>query len=166
LTGGVQGSIRFESLDEAATTISTGLQAMITLKRPDNSTIVVTTPASNFVDNVSSYDGLTDYIGTSGRTYAGLSASANSSKHSPPPNSDLALFTGVGTIFLPVSAIATSYASGSGNLQTIFVTDASAELKVTYTYNDTPPVPEPSSLALLLMGGGVVALGARRKLRK
>lgn len=52
---------------------------------------------------------------------------------------DLALFTGVsggvpGSILLPVDAVGSSSASGSGNLITQFLTDAGAEVTVCYNY--------------------------------
>jgi hypothetical protein len=167
LQADVRGDVRFESLDAEPATVVTYLQAMVTLQRPDLSTIVVTTPVANNIDDVSAFDGVIDFGGTSGKTYLNLNASDNTSVNSPPPAGDLALFTGLGQILLPIFAQGTSQANGAGNIISQFNTEASAVGRVTYTYEDTPPVPEPSSLALLLMGSGVVALGTRmRKLRK
>jgi hypothetical protein len=57
---------------------------------------------------------------------------------SPPPDSDLVLFTGPfgnpGTIDLPCEAVGSSMASGPGNVISQFMTSASAELTVCYTY--------------------------------
>lgn len=165
LKGDILGDVRFESYDHLPTTVYTYLQAMVTLQRPDLSTIVATTPVSSNTDLVTAYDGVDDNSGSSGRTYVDLAATASNAANSPPPAGDLALFTGLGTIALPVKAEALSYGIGPGNWSPTFETKAAAEVTVTYTYGN-PPVPEPSSLALLLMGGGVVALGAVRKFRK
>jgi hypothetical protein len=167
LQGEVAGNVRFESRDAEPTRVKTNLQAEITLFRPDNSTIVATTPVEANSDSVMAYDHLLDFGGTSGRTYLGLTASASNSVDSPPPASDLALFTGLGTIALPIAAVGTSNGSGSGNLTLWFQTQAAALGRVTYTYDETPPVPEASSLALLLVGCGFTALGgALGRLRK
>jgi len=164
LEGDVLGNVRFESLDAQPADVHTYLQAKITLSRPDLSTIVVTTPVSDHLDSVTAFDGIIDFAGTSGRTYLGVQAHASNSINSPPPNSDLALFTGLGSIILPIAAEGTSLATGAGNIISSFQTEASARATVTYTYYNTPPVPEASSLMLLLMGGGamVVSAGVRR----
>ena len=168
LAGDILGDVQFESLDSEPATVSTSLSSVITLFRPDLSTIVVTTPVANNTDLVSEFDGVIDFAGNSGRTRTGLTASGSDFAISPPPGSDLALFTGLGTISLPVYARGVSTASGAGNLITIFRTQAAANVSVTYDYTPTtPPVPEPSSLALLLFGGGGLAIGRRiRKGRK
>jgi hypothetical protein len=58
--------------------------------------------------------------------------------NSPPPDSDLVLFTGPagnpGTISLPVEAVGTSVATGGGNVISQFMTSAAATLTVCYTY--------------------------------
>ncbi len=167
LEGNVLGNVQFESLDAEPTTVETYLQAEITLSRPDLSTIVVTTPVADNSDDVDAFDGVIDFAGPSGRSYFGLAAYASTGVDSPPPASDLALFTGVGSIFLPIAAAGTSSATGAGNLITIFNTQAEATATVTYTYRETPPVPEPTSLALLFLGAGVLAIGGGiRKYRK
>lgn len=149
LQGSVEGSIEFESLDAAPADITASLSAMITLQRPDLSPIVVTTPAFNVAASVSAFDGVINFGGTSGRTFLGLSGSDMDTAMSPPPMSDLALFTGGGNILLPVVATATSNASGAGNLIARFITDASAKVMVTYNYT----VPEPATMAFLGLGG-------------
>ncbi|MFO0973080.1 MAG: PEP-CTERM sorting domain-containing protein [Phycisphaerae bacterium] len=149
IEGAVEGSIRFESLDASPATVSASLAASITLQRPDLSNIVVTTPAFSVMAPLSAYDGVTDFGGTSGATFLGLSGSDTDTFTSPPPASDLALFTGLGNITLPVKATAMSTASGAGNLVALFLTNAGARVMVTYNYT----VPEPATLALLSFGG-------------
>jgi hypothetical protein len=149
LDGHVEGGAKFESLDSSPTTVTMNLTADIELQRPDTSTIVITTPLVQTVDSVTAYDSVLDFGGTSGKTYAGLSADDSDSAVSPPPASDLVLFTGLGNITLPVEAKGASSGSGAGNLILQFNTSASADVKVTYDYE---PIPEPSTLGLLSMG--------------
>lgn len=143
LNGHIEGAARAESLDASPTVVTTNFQAQITLTRPDNSVIVVTIPIANFNDTFTAFDGVIDFGGTSGAAHLGISANASNSAVSPPPISDLALFTGLpnapGTITLPVLAAGTSNASGSGNVITQFTTSASASCTVCYNYINTPP---------------------------
>jgi uncharacterized membrane protein YeaQ/YmgE (transglycosylase-associated protein family) len=159
LTGSVLGDAKFESLDAAPATITMFLQAVITLMRPDTTMITQVLPLVSTSDNVTAFDGNIDFGGTSGKTYLNISSSLFSSLSSPPPLSDLALFTGIGNILLPITATGISYATGAGNLITQFNTKADAGLTVTYTYSDVP-VPA----AVWLFGSGLVGLiGVRRR---
>lgn len=139
LQGGVEGQVEFENMDSQPATVRTFLQAEITLYRPDRSIIILTIPVHDTIDNVTAFDGVLDFGGTSGRSYLGLTASDSSSADSPPPESDIALFTGPGTIALPIHAVGTSFASGAGNLIAQFSTSASALVGVTYIYEPPPP---------------------------
>ena len=139
LDGHVQGIAKFESLDGAPATVTMNLASTLTLQRPDATPLVVTIPLAQTVDNVTAYDGVTDFAGTSGKTYPSLSGDKAESfcTHA---SADLALFTGAGNIVLPVVATGTSNGSGAGNLILQFATDASAGASVTYYY-ETCPVP-------------------------
>ena len=166
LEGLVAGTIQYENTGESETTITGHLQAAISLYRADHSLIVTATPSATKFDDLPSFDGYpVDYAGLSGRTYESVTGSIFANANSTAA-ADLAAFSGPGNITLYLGALGTSYASGSGNIASAFLTNAGANGRIRYTYDATPPVPEPSSLALLLMGGGVVALGAKRKLRK
>jgi len=156
IDGYVSGTSRFENLGPSPSTVTTTLKAVINLKRADNSLIAQVAPAVVKVDNATGFDGTIDFGGTSGRTHSGLLGSASATKTSPPPASDLVLFTGPGTINLKVDATGSSSGSGSGNVIYWFTTFAAADVKVTYDY--TPPyvVPEPSTL--LLIGSGMASI--------
>lgn len=165
LEGTVEGTIMAESLDAAPATITLDLAAKITLTRPDLSTLAVVLPTSSNVFNATAFDGVIDFGGTSGITLPNLTATDTDTAVSPPPASDLALFTGVGSIVLPVTAAGTSKATGAGNIATIFSTNASAVVRVTYFYDTV--VPEPASVAMAAMGVlGVGALGLRRRMAR
>jgi len=76
----------------------------------------------------------------------------------------LALYTGSGTFGLPVSATAgNAFSTTSGNGSGSIITRAGVRVELSYTY----VVPEPSSVALLGLGGGGILLagGLRRRRR-
>lgn len=82
---------------------------------------------------------------------------------------DLALFSGNGTIALPVAGSAWArITSSSGNGYGDISTRGTADVTVTYDYHDRIPapqqVPEPASMALWGLGGAVVVLRLRRRL--
>ncbi|MBN1504214.1 MAG: choice-of-anchor E domain-containing protein [Candidatus Eisenbacteria bacterium] len=141
LCGHVEGTAKFESMDAAPTTVTMNLQSTITLMRPDMSTLVVVIPLANTSDNVTEFDGVIDFGGTSGKTYSGLTGDATDSECTVAP-ADFALFCGTGNIDLPITAIGTSNGSGAGNLILQFATSASANATVTYTYDCGTPVNE------------------------
>jgi hypothetical protein len=157
MTGYVQGTGQFESLDATPSTVTMDLAATLKLKRPSGSTLVISLPDFNTSDNVTAYDGITDFGGTSGKTYSNVGANDTESVNTSSP-SDMTLFTGVGNITLPVSATGSSNASGPGNIVESFATTAWADVSVTYNYQ---VVPEPSTLALL--GIGAIGLLAWRR---
>ncbi len=144
LDGHVQGDIRFESLDQSPTMVTSALGATITLTRPDNSTLVTTLPVIYNVDNLIAFDGNVDFGGGSGRIYSNLIADKADSACSISPT-DFALFTGSGSVVMPVLAAGTSNASGAGNLVITFGTQAAATVTVTYNYEDCPTPAKPAT---------------------
>lgn len=161
LDGYVEGSAKFESLDAAPATVTMALSAEVTLQRPDLSSLVVSLPVANTLDNVSAFDGFIDFGGSSGKTYPALSAGdlQSSMLFAPFSPVDAANFIGgpLDTVTLPAKARGTSTGSGAGNLLLQFATSASAGVMVTYEYN---PIPEPTTLALFALAG--LALVRRR----
>ena len=154
LSSYIEGSAKFESLDEEPATITMRWSADLTLQRPDHTVIAIVNPGKTIVDNVTEFDGDDDYLGPSGRTYLDLSSDVSEAYSSLASASDLALFTGPGTITLPIIAIGNSSGSGAGNLALRFSTYSGAKVAAFYNYT---PVPEPSSL--LVLAGGLVGMG-------
>lgn len=145
LTGGAQGSAASENLSPSApSSLTMNFAASLTLQRPDLSTIVVALPLATFNDTLAPFDGTIDFGGPSGVFHGGISATNTNSAVSPPPITDIALFTGLpnnpGTITLPVLGAAASTAQGNGNEIFQFLTQVSASCQVCYTYTtNTPP---------------------------
>lgn len=148
LAGKAAGSVRFESLDAAPTTVTTNLTAEIELWGPNSTLLGVVIPLASNSDNVTEFDGVIDFGGTSGRTYEGLQADDSDSGLAP----NLAPWIGNGTVVLNAVATGTSNATGAGNLITQFQTQAAASVEVCYIY-----VPEPATLSLLAIAGLLIA---------
>lgn len=148
LGGHVQGAAKFESLDGGPATVTMNMQSTITLKRPDGSTLVVTIPLAQTSDAVTAFDGTIDFGGTSGKTYADLSADKTEVRCTSTAF-DLSLFTGNGNISLPCEAAGTSNGTGAGNLILQFLTSASSGASVTYHYSDCPTKAEKTSWGTL-----------------
>ena len=163
LKGSIVSDFQLESLDAEPAHLTATASGNITLTRPDNSLLVAVLPEQNVEVDVDAFDGTVDFGGTSGVTLPGVMGMAEETFISPPPVSDLALFTGLGTIDLNVSAEALSTASGAGNLITLIQTQAGAKVTVEYKYRPrNNDVPEPGSVAMLV-AGGVMGVGLLRR---
>lgn len=135
------------------------LSALVQLKRPDNTVLLQVQPyVASPVYNLGVYDGALDFAGTSGITDP-MSCSQTVSLTTPPPVTDLALFTGPGTINLTATATALSKVYGGGNITMGSRTMAGVEATVIYDYT----VPEPAGIIAILTG--IVGITAYRRRR-
>jgi hypothetical protein len=136
--GNVQGTVGVENLEEdEGGTITSRLSAQLTLSLPDMTTLVSVSPTSgDIVDVVDPFDGTVDFGGTSGVTHTGVVGSGSATQAFTDA-ATLALFTGTGTVNLPFAAVATSSATGSGNVASQFTTNAGADVSCTYTHAPT-----------------------------
>lgn len=166
LGGTVSGIGRAESLDASASVVTLSLSSILTLTRPDGSTIVITNPVFSQNNSLSAFDGSIDFAGTSGASTGQVSNSHTESFTSSSAN-DFALFSqaGGGTISLNLGATGQSNGSGAGNLITQFATSAAGQVKVSYDYT-AAPVPEPETYAMLIGGLGLLGLVRRRSAKK
>jgi len=154
----VFGDIRFENLGGLPELTITDLTVSVRLQRPDTSDLLLAATGFHSEDNVTAFDGVLDFGGTSGRSYLGLADTAYAAGDTT-ALADLVLFTGPGNIDLLVEAASASHVEGGGNMVTYSAASAGADVSVTYEYS---PIPEPATL-LLLAGGSCGVLLRRRK---
>jgi len=84
--------------------------------------------------NLTAFDGVTDFAGTSGFTVSDSASGSNSSS-----TASVAPFVGVGTVPLTASAVATASYVGSGTYDFGVATSASAFVTVTYDFTPNCP---------------------------
>ncbi len=166
MTGYVRGNAQVENTSpssgsETKLTLASGL----TLTRPGGGpALVVATPIVINPFSAGPFDGVIDFAGTSGATLSGLLGSKFNLFHYE-SDADKALFTGGGTIDLPLTAIGTSRANGGGSTISLFETESRGEVTVTYRYSASP-IPEPrvyGAMGALLCVGLALARRLRSK---
>lgn len=140
------GSGEAEHTGSGSASVQFTLAASLSLRRPDNSELIALSLSDlSYSKECSSFDGSIDFAGDSGLTVAHYTV-YDAKQSTFTSSSDLALFSGSGSISLPVSAMGQSGFSGSGNLVQSVSSGARASLTVIYTYT---PVPEPSVVGLV-----------------
>ncbi|MEM7519094.1 MAG: choice-of-anchor E domain-containing protein, partial [Planctomycetota bacterium] len=94
LGGSYTGTALFENLEPMPVVVAPTVSAQLTLSRPSGGGVLaMVEPAYVQVFSLDAFDGSEDFAGASGFT-AIISESASQSVTSPPPLSDLALFSG------------------------------------------------------------------------
>lgn len=169
LEGWIAGTMQIENMDVTADTFTQTLAATLTLTRPDTSTLAVTLPSISQSFYLQSYDGTKDYAGTSGVTYnVAQSQTIGSSTYKASTQlvltplsgtwaSDYSLFTGLGSVNLPLLGTSTSTTGSSGYTDYSAKPQATAFGKATVVYTYDRVTPEPSTMFLL--GSALVAVG-------
>ncbi|BFT30726.1 hypothetical protein D210916BOD24_19020 [Alteromonas sp. D210916BOD_24] len=162
IDGDVFGTANVESLDATASTINISLAVTLTLFDLTNSPLVISIPLFAQQFNATAFDGVIDFGGTSGATFANLNASQGVTEEYTDA-ATLSAFTGPGTITLGFTAAGSSSANGAGNIVTQFATQASGDVSIVYEYQSAE-VAEPSLIALF--GLGLIAVGGIRRSKK
>jgi hypothetical protein len=128
--------VEFENQSPSSTSrFRDSVYVTVDVLRPASTSLVTAISKIYQTSLVGTYDGTLDYAGTSGITVDGLvNYTINSSTTTA--SSDLALFTGTGTIGLPCQAVAYFlFSYNGGNASYRLTTQAQALVLVTYTYD-------------------------------
>lgn len=170
LSGDVQGAVSLENEDAQAALVTGNLAAEISLKKPDDSLLLVALPTASVEEDLSAYDGTFDFGGTSGVKLTEISNTKKESTLLSIPD-DFTPFVGDGNFNLFLEAIGNSTATGAGNLSARFETYAGANVMVSYTYakKDEPQrrkkVPESGVPATIFIGLAATMVLTKSKVR-
>lgn len=169
LFASLSSTVKLESMNTRAITPVTGkVTSVVSLLDGAGSTLATATAQiSTSFTGSTVYDGVLDYLGSSGRT-EGFEASASSTL-SFSDDAHLAQFTGTGMLPLSFKVASSSQFGGARVSGRLSDTTVGGYARVTYTYElplvttPTVAVPEPGTWALFGAGLGMVGLLAVRR---
>lgn len=148
LSGSISGAHEITNFTSSPADFTSTDSATFTLTWPDTNLLLALTTlwttSGSITPNLTNAYSISR-SGKSQRTFTGAS--------------DLAFFTGTGTVAFPLSAVAASSVAFEGEFGAMFSTDARASVALTYQFSS----PEPQTV--LLLGCALIAMGClyRRK---
>jgi hypothetical protein len=141
LTETAQGSVSFTNNDNVTHVTTTPVEVFLTLERPDMSTLVANTNSATFIATLGPGDGTTfSFLPDPTTTTATLN---------PVTLTDLALFSGTGSVILPL--VASAFGEPEGPISSGLSLDLQVAASATVTYDYTP-TPLPPAWTMLLSG--------------
>lgn len=146
LVGNVVGGFAAENLANTLVVATAEQAAMLDLSLPGTTTLSVEpfVPLQNL--NLGSFDGTSDFSGSSGASVQGVSDNIDPSiTQTVTDATALAAFTGTGTEALTLATTGSSAVNGSGNMLTQLTQQSGGTVTVSYTY-------APSTLACFAAG--------------
>ena len=146
----LKATAQVENLGSGTIGVSGTLAAPVTLTAGTIATTItplVTVNAGFSPILLGTYDGTTDFGGTSGTTIGGLSSTLSNTFELSDP-ATVALFTGADAVDVPIVTSGTSVFDGSGNMLTNLSEMAGATVSIQYIYT----APSASSVVCFLRG--------------
>jgi uncharacterized repeat protein (TIGR01451 family) len=132
VNGQITSDVQVENEDPSPVTVTGIVSGNLNLSGLDFNTLVTTSATSrNF--NASRWDGVNDFAGTSGKDFGNLTVPGSRTVTLTSPSA-LADYAGAGSVAITESAVATSTATGGGNLLVKVSSTGSAHLSVVYHY--------------------------------
>lgn len=129
----ITSAIKAESLDSAPSTITATVSGIITITGPGGQSVAVAPNAQAGSFDAAAYDGNKDFAGPSGKDFGSSTAADNNTVIINDPAA-LVPFLGTGNLTFTGEVVATSKATGSGNVASQINTTAGGDLTVTYRY--------------------------------
>jgi hypothetical protein len=140
LNGTLTSDVKVENLDAAPATVNAQVNGNLSLQGPGGTLLSVTPSITDNSTQLSAYDGVLDYGGSSGHDFGEQSASA---QQTITLTNNLSAWEGNGNVSLTETAQSSSTVSGSGNEQVHISSQGSGTVTVIYTYTPAPPPAPP-----------------------
>jgi protocatechuate 3,4-dioxygenase beta subunit len=132
INGRITSQIRAENLDDEAAAIAGTVVGNI-LVTAHGLQVTAQTAANNQTFQAAAFDGVIDFAGASGVTFAVRTVTGSASA-SIANEADLNAYTGTGNMTISVMPRAQSSATGGGNLQAAISSSGGAQITITYRY--------------------------------
>ncbi|MEZ4706826.1 MAG: choice-of-anchor E domain-containing protein [Caldilineaceae bacterium] len=136
ISGELNGTARYESLDSLATDMTVQMRADARLLWPNGDLVVAAHPTASRTQPTTEFDGKVDYAGTSGATLQGVIGYDISQAATFITSDELQPFMGNGQVEFAIDVMGRSRAQGAGNIAARFSLLASTQVTVTYIYGN------------------------------